>query len=126
MKNALFLIYYGGTNEYSYRNLFWKMDKICHSDKPHYTKNGKYRQSITAYVKKGNESEMVHCPSCIMDYFNFSFSAFRSSRLRSCSLAVLSTQRFRESIAKDISSSFLLIKAKSRISSSLILPSRAI
>ena len=53
-------------------------------------------------------------------------SAFRSSRLRPCSLAVLSTQRFRESMAKEIASSFLLIKAKSLISSSLILPSRAI
>ena len=69
---------------------------------------------------------MVHCRSCVMDYFNFSFSAFRSSRLRSCSLAVLSTQRFRESMTKEISSSFLLIKAKSLISASLILPSRAI
>ncbi len=29
--------YYGGNNEYSYRNLFRKMDKICHSDKPHCT-----------------------------------------------------------------------------------------
>lgn len=76
--------------------------------------------------EKGNESEMVHCPSCAMDYFNFSFSAFRSSKLRPCSLAVLSIQRFKESIAKEISSSFLLIKAKSLISSSLILPSRAI
>ena len=26
---------------------------------------------------KGNESEMVHCCSWVMDYFNFSFSAFR-------------------------------------------------
>ncbi|CUP92689.1 Uncharacterised protein [Dorea longicatena] len=69
---------------------------------------------------------IVSCPSCTMDYFNFSFSAFRSSKLRPCSLAVLSIQRFKESIAKEISSSFLLIKAKSLISSSLILPSRAI
>ena len=29
--------HYGGTNEYSYCNLFRRMDKICHSDKPHYT-----------------------------------------------------------------------------------------
>ena len=43
------------------------------------------------------------------DYFNFSFSAFKSSRLSPCSPAVLSTQRFKESIAKEISSSFLLI-----------------
>ncbi len=29
-----------------------------------YSKNGKHRQSITAYVKEiGNESEMVHCLS---------------------------------------------------------------
>ena len=35
-----------------------------------------------------------------------------------CSPAVLSTQRFRESIAREISSSLLLIKAKSLISSS--------
>ena len=45
----------------------------------------------------------------IMDYFNFSFSAFKSSRLSPCSPAVLSTQRFKESMAKEISSSFLLI-----------------
>ena len=43
------------------------------------------------------------------DYFNFSFSAFKSSRLSPCSPAVLSTQRFKESMAKEISSSFLLI-----------------
>ena len=43
------------------------------------------------------------------DYFNFAFSAFKSSRLSPCSPAVLSTQRFKESIAKEISSSFLLI-----------------
>ena len=29
--------HYGGNNEYSYRNLLWRMDKICHSDKPHCT-----------------------------------------------------------------------------------------
>ncbi len=29
--------YYGDTNEYGYRNLFWRMDKICYSDKPHCT-----------------------------------------------------------------------------------------
>ncbi len=29
--------------------------------------------------ENGNESEMVHCRSCVMDYFNLSFSAFRSS-----------------------------------------------
>ena len=45
----------------------------------------------------------------VMDYFNFSFSAFKSSRLSPCSPAVLSTQRFKESMAKEISSSFLLI-----------------
>ena len=44
----------------------------------------------------------------VMDYFNFSFSAFKSSRLSPCSPAVLSTQRFKESMAKEISSSFLL------------------
>ena len=43
------------------------------------------------------------------DYFIFSFSAFKSSRLSPCSPAVLSTQRFKESMAKEISSSFLLI-----------------
>ena len=42
-------------------------------------------------------------------YGNFSFSAFTSSRLSPCSPAVLSTQRFKESMAKEISSSFLLI-----------------
>ena len=42
------------------------------------------------------------------------------------SLAVLSTHRFRESMARDTSSNFLLINAKSLISSSVILPSRAI
>ena len=45
----------------------------------------------------------------VMDYFNFSFSEFKSSRLSPCSPAVLSTQRFKESMAKEISSSFLLI-----------------
>ena len=35
----------------------------------------------------------------VMDYFNFSFSAFKSSRLSPCSPAVLSTQRFKESMA---------------------------
>ena len=45
----------------------------------------------------------------VMDYFNFSFSAFKSSRLSPCSPAVLSTHRFKESMAKEISSSFLLI-----------------
>ena len=45
----------------------------------------------------------------IMAYFNFSFSAFKSSRLSPCSPAVLSTQRFKESMAKEISLSFLLI-----------------
>ena len=69
---------------------------------------------------------MVHCPSCVMDYFSFSFSLFSSSIFNACSLAVLSIQRFSESIAREISSSFLLISAKSFISSSLILPSRAI
>ena len=29
--------YHDGNNEYSYRNLLWRMDKICHSDKPHCT-----------------------------------------------------------------------------------------
>ena len=29
--------HYGGNNEYSYRNLLGRMDKICHSDKPHCT-----------------------------------------------------------------------------------------
>ena len=36
----------------------------------------------------------------VMAYFNFSFSAFKSSRLSPCSPAVLSTQRFKESMAK--------------------------
>ena len=42
--------HYGGNNEYSYRNLFWRMDKICHSDKPHCTVTtcacGLYRNSM--------------------------------------------------------------------------------
>ena len=29
--------YYGGTNEYSYCNLLWWVDKICYSDKPYCT-----------------------------------------------------------------------------------------
>ena len=29
--------HHGGNNKYSYRNLFWRMDKICHTDKPHCT-----------------------------------------------------------------------------------------
>ena len=29
--------HHGGDNEYSYRNLFWRMDKICSSDKPYCT-----------------------------------------------------------------------------------------
>ena len=58
---------------------------------------------------KGNESKIDHCLSCSVDYFNFVFSAFKSSRLSPCSPAVLSTQRFKESMAKEISSSFLLI-----------------
>ena len=29
--------HYGGNNEYSYCNLLRRMDKICHSDKPHCT-----------------------------------------------------------------------------------------
>ena len=29
--------YHGRTNEHSYRNLLWRMDKICPSDKPHCT-----------------------------------------------------------------------------------------
>ena len=29
--------YHGGNNEYGYRNLLWRMDKICHSTKPHCT-----------------------------------------------------------------------------------------
>ena len=37
----------------------------------------------------------------VMDYFNFSFSAFKSSRLSPCSPAVLSAQRFKESIRVD-------------------------
>ena len=72
--------------------------------------NRKYSQSITAYVKEKAMSQkwfIAFC--CVMDYFNFSFSAFRSSRLSPCSPAVLSTQRFKESMAKEISSSFLLI-----------------
>ena len=87
---------------------------------------GELRLFFADLQDKDYESAMVHCCSWVMDYFNFSFSAFRSSRLRPCSLAVLSTQRFKESMAKEISSNFLLIKAKSFISSSLILPSRAI
>ena len=72
--------------------------------------NRKYSQSITAYVKEKAMSQkcfIAFC--CVMDYFNFSFSAFKRSRLSPCSPAVLSTQRFKESMAKEISSSFLLI-----------------
>lgn len=42
----------------------------------------------------------------VMDYFNFSFSAFKSSRLSPCSPAVLSTQRFKESMAKEFRERF--------------------
>ena len=59
-------------------------------------------------------------------FFNRSFSSFSSVIFRLFSLAVLSTQRFRESTAREISSSFWLINAKSLISSSEIFPSRAI
>lgn len=59
-------------------------------------------------------------------FFNRSFSSRSSVTFRSFSLAVLSTQRFRESTAREISSSFWLINAKSLISSSEIFPSRAI
>ena len=72
--------------------------------------NRKYRQSITAYVKEKAMSQKWFIAFLgVMDYFNFSFSVFKSSRLRLCSPAVLSTQRFKESMAKEISSSFLLI-----------------
>ena len=72
--------------------------------------NRKYSQSITAYVKEKAMSQKWFIAFLgVMDYFNFSFSAFKSSRLRPCSPAVLSTQRFKESMAKEISSSFLLI-----------------
>ena len=72
--------------------------------------NRKYRQSITAYVKEKAMSQKWFIAFLgVMDYFNFSLSAFRSSRLSPCSPAVLSTQRFKESMAKEISLSFLLI-----------------
>ena len=72
--------------------------------------NRKYRQSITAYVKEKAMSQKWFIAFLgVMDYFNFSFSVFKSSRLSPCSPAVLSTQRFKESMAKEISSSFLLI-----------------
>ena len=72
--------------------------------------NRKYSQSITAYVKEKAMSQKWFIAFLgVMDYFNFSFSAFKSSRLSPCSPAVLSTQRFKESMAKEISSSFLLI-----------------
>ena len=72
--------------------------------------NRKYRQLITAYVKEKAMSQKWFIAFCrVMDYFNFSFSAFKRSRLSPCSPAVLSTQRFKESMAKEISSSFLLI-----------------
>ena len=72
--------------------------------------NRKYRQSITAYVKeKAMSQKWFIAFRRFMVYFNFSFSAFKSSRLSPCSPAVLSTQRFKESMAKEISSSFLLI-----------------
>ena len=74
------------------------------------SKNRKYSQSITAYVKEKAMSQKWFIAFLgVMDYFNFSFSAFKSSRLSPCSPAVLSTQRFKESMAKEISSSFLLI-----------------
>lgn len=53
-------------------------------------------------------------------YLIFSFSAFNREILMLFSLAVLSTHKFRESIARETSSSFLLINAKSLISSSEI------
>ena len=59
-------------------------------------------------------------------YLIFSFSAFNREILMLFSLAVLSTHKFKESMASDTSSSFLLINAKSLISSSEIFPSRAI
>ena len=66
--------------------------------------NRKYRQSITAYVKEKAMSQKWFIAFLgVMDYFNFSFSAFKSSRLSPCSPAVLSTQRFKESMAKEIS-----------------------
>ena len=72
--------------------------------------NRKYSQSITAYVKEKAMSQKWFIAFWrVMDYFNFSFSAFKRSRLSPCSPAVLSTQRFKESMAKEISSSFLLI-----------------
>ena len=67
--------------------------------------NRKYRQLITAYVKEKAMSQKWFIAFLgVMDYFNFSLSAFKSSRLRPCSPAVLSTQRFKESMAKEISS----------------------
>ena len=96
---------------------------------------GNYETALYSYFLSGNIDwygyrwTAVHCFSIVdcrwyysignitfimeqekkKDYFNFSFSAFKSLRLSPCSPAVLSTQRFKESMAKEISSSFLLI-----------------
>lgn len=59
-------------------------------------------------------------------FLSFSFSSFSISIFIPFSAAVLSTQRFKESIAKEISSNLLLMLAKSLISSSVIFPSFAI
>ena len=37
MLQILFSSPYGGYNEYSYCNLFWRLDKICYFYKSHYT-----------------------------------------------------------------------------------------
>ena len=48
--------------------------------------NRKYRQLITAYVKEKAMSQKWFIAFLgVMDYFNFSLSAFKSSRLRPCS-----------------------------------------
>ena len=45
------------------------------------SKNRKYSQSITAYVKeKAMSQKWFIAFRCVMAYFNFSFSAFKSSR----------------------------------------------
>lgn len=62
------------------------------------------------------------CP-LIVNRQAFLFSALSKSTLISFWLIVLSTHRFNESIAKETSSNFLLINAKSLISSSEIFPS---
>ena len=119
-KNVIIIIY----------NLY---DLVCRKIFCFWVKSilGNYETALYSYFLSGDIDWYgcrwtdVHCISIIahrwhysigditfimdMDYFNFSFSAFKSSRLSPCSPAVLSTQRFKESMAKEISSSFLLI-----------------